>query len=42
MSLSFSLVKTRFLFNGFLSIKVPWAQTFYTNLEIVSPDEHVV
>jgi hypothetical protein len=35
-------LKTRFLFNGFLSIKIPLVQTFFTNLEIVSLDGNVV
>jgi hypothetical protein len=30
------------LFLTALSIKMPWVRTFFTNLEIVSPDEHVV
>jgi hypothetical protein len=41
MSSSFSLVKTLLLFTGFLSIKIPWVPSFFTNLEIVSPDVHV-
>jgi hypothetical protein len=42
MSGSLSSVKIQFLLNGFLSIKMQWVRTFYTNLEIVSPDRHVV
>jgi hypothetical protein len=42
MSWSFSSVKTRFLFNVFLSIKMPWIRTFFTNLEVVPPDGDVV
>jgi hypothetical protein len=32
----------QFLFNGFLTLTILWAQTFFTNLEIVSADGHVV
>jgi hypothetical protein len=42
MSSRFYLVKTLFLFNGFLSIKMPWVRTFFTNLEIASPVGQVV
>jgi hypothetical protein len=42
MSPSFSSVKTRSIFNGFLSIKCHGGQTFFNNLEIVSPDGHDV
>jgi hypothetical protein len=38
----FLQLKYHFLFSGFLSIKVPCVRTFFTNLEIVSPDGHVV
>jgi hypothetical protein len=31
-----------FPFNGFLSIKMLWAQTVFTNSEIVSLDGHIV
>jgi hypothetical protein len=42
MSSGFSSGKTQYLFNDFLSIKMPWVQTFFTNLEIVSPDGHAM
>jgi hypothetical protein len=42
MSSSISSVKARFIFNGFLSIKMSWFRTFFTNLENVPPDGHVV
>jgi hypothetical protein len=38
VSSSFSSVQTRFLCNGFPSIKMPWVRTFFTNLETVSLD----
>jgi hypothetical protein len=41
MSPGFFLVKTQFLLNGFLSIKMPWVQPLFTNLVIVSADGHV-
>jgi hypothetical protein len=35
-------IKTRFLFNSFLSIKLLLVRTSFNNLEIVSPYEHVL
>jgi hypothetical protein len=32
----------RFLFDGLMSVKIPWVRTFSTNLEVVSPDGHFV
>jgi hypothetical protein len=40
--IKFSSVKIRVLFNDFLSIKIPWVRTFFTDLEIVFSDGHVV
>jgi hypothetical protein len=42
MSSSFSSVKKLFLLKAFLSIKMSRVRNFFTNLETVSPDGHVV